>query len=364
VSDSPDIERQYTALHASAIVIDRSSRRRMTFVGARAAEALTGLVTNDVLALQPGSGMYAAALTPKGKIVADLRIFRRASDAFLVDTSPRAGDGWVSLVKKYVNPRLARYADVMADTCDLGVFGVRAAAIVAAAIGSGSGATADSTGDATGDSTGDSTHGTDEAALGALAEYAQVDVDAATTEVSAQRTFVARVPDLGLPGYELFVPAAAASEVRRRIIDAGAMLAGSDMWDIARVEAGRPEWGVDMDETTLAQEANMEELNAISFSKGCYTGQETVARVHFRGHVNRRLSGLTLESAASPPVGAEVFDATSTSVGSVRSAVRSPRLGGIALAMLRREIEPGAAVMVRWADESCAARVAGLPFPG
>jgi tRNA-modifying protein YgfZ len=118
-----------------------------------------------------------------------------------------------------------------------------------------------------------------------------------------------------------------------------------------------------MDDSTLAQEANMDALHAISYTKGCYTGQETVARVHFRGHVNRYLRGLRYGVESPIPRGAQVVDVAGKVVGDVRSAVRSPRLGGIALAMARREVEDESEVMLRWEGGSTRARVVALPFP-
>jgi folate-binding protein YgfZ len=127
--------------------------------------------------------------------------------------------------------------------------------------------------------------------------------------------------------------------------------------DIARIEAGRPVIGRDMDENTLAQEVDMDRLGAISYNKGCYTGQETVARVHFRGHVNRRLRGLRF---TSDPVssGTELHDSEGKVIGTVRSAARSPRLGAIALALVRRELEPGDTVTA----DGHQATVVELPF--
>ena len=113
-----------------------------------------------------------------------------------------------------------------------------------------------------------------------------------------------------------------------------------------------------MDENTIPQEANLDALGAISFTKGCYTGQETVARVHFRGHVNRHLRGLV--GAAPLPQHGRVLDETGKDVGDVRTTVISPRLGPIAMAMVRREVAPGATVTV----DGIAARVESLPFPG
>src|SRR5205823_10456899 len=148
-----------------------------------------------------------------------------------------------------------------------------------------------------------------------------------------------------------------------RALAAKATPGGLETWEIARVEAGRPEWGVDIDESTLPQEANFEELHAISYTKGCYTGQETVARVHFRGHVNKHLRGLRAASAEPPAPRASLFDATGKNVGDVRSTAASPRLGGIAMGMVRREIEVGAALIARWEGGETRVDVAHLPFP-
>ena len=141
------------------------------------------------------------------------------------------------------------------------------------------------------------------------------------------------------------------------------MPAGLDAWEIARVEAGRPEWGIDIDDTTIPQEANLDDLDAISYTKGCYTGQETVARVHFRGHVNKHLRGLMFEGEDPAPRTAALGDSAGKNVGDVRSGVSSPRLGAIALAMVRREVETGATLTATWAGGSREARLVRLPFP-
>src|SRR5215208_2933132 len=124
---------EYSALHNGALFFDRSDRMRMRISGPKAAELVTGMVTNDVSALLPGEGQYAAALTPKGKIVADLRIFA-LEDSLLIDTSAAAAAGWKEMVRKYVNPRLAPYHDVTSEQSDLGVFGRSSRASVARVI--------------------------------------------------------------------------------------------------------------------------------------------------------------------------------------------------------------------------------------
>jgi len=123
---------EYVAMRSGALLIDRGDRLRIRFGGPRAADILTGLVTNDVAALTPGQGQYAAALTPKGKIAADVRIFVDA-EGILTDTSARAAGNWRDIVKKYVNPRVAPYRDVTAELGDLAVFGPKSRRAVAAA---------------------------------------------------------------------------------------------------------------------------------------------------------------------------------------------------------------------------------------
>ena len=125
---------EYAALRAGAIVVDRSHRGRLRIFGEKSGEALTGLVTNDVLAMQPGHGQYGAALSAKGRIVADLRIFAGAG-SYLVDASARAWPGLFGMVKKYVNPRVSGYRDDSHAIRDIGVFGADARRIAASLAG-------------------------------------------------------------------------------------------------------------------------------------------------------------------------------------------------------------------------------------
>ncbi len=320
---------EYAAMRSGALLIDRGDRVRIRFGGARAAELVTGLVTNDVSSLTPGQGQYAAALTPKGKIAADVRIFADA-EGLLTDASPRAAANWRDIVKKYVNPRVAPYRDVTAELDDLAVFGPRARRVVAAATGA------------------------DEAALAALEPYGHLQVmhdDA--------RIMVARNAELDVEGYEIFAPSTLDLVMRDRLLAGGAITGSPRAWDIARIEAGRPEWGIDMNDSTIPQEANFDELGAISYTKGCYVGQETVARVHFRGHVNRFLRRLHFVSAAIPPTNAELVDDAGNIVGDVRSVAISPRHGGVALAMVRREVAPGTTLHARWDGGECTMQITG-----
>ena len=319
---------EYAALRSGALLIDRSDRVRIRFGGLRAAELVTGLVTSDVLALTAGHGQYAGALTPKGKIAADVRIFAD-DDGLLTDTSARASAGWREIVKKYVNPRVAPYRDVTSETVDVGVFGPRAGRIVA------------------------SSTGADENELAALAPYSHLQVD-----VGGSGAMVVRVAEIDAEGYEIIAPLAVEKLLREKLLSAGSIPGSAKTWDIARIEVGRPEWGIDMNDSTIPQEANFDALGALSYTKGCYTGQETVARVHFRGHVNRFLRRLHFVGAAVPPMNAELVDDGGNVVGDVRSVAISPRHGGVALAMVRREVAPGTTLHARWDGGDCTVQIA------
>jgi folate-binding protein YgfZ len=328
-----DVNSEYAALRTHAIVIDRSHRGRMRFFGEKSGEALTGLVTSDVIGLHPGHGQYGAALSAKGRILADTRIFA-APGSYLVDTPVRAWPGFSTMVKKYVNPRISGYRDESHAIRDIGIFGADARRIVAAITGA------------------------EDEVLSALPVLGHVTATMGDSDVT-----IVRSPDIAVEGYELFVPFEMFDRVWDRAVAAGATPAGIGAWEIARVEAGRPEWGIDIDETTIPQEANFDDLDAISYTKGCYIGQEVVARVHFRGHVNRHLRGLRAVGEDGLPTGAQLIDDSGNHVGDVRSAVSSPRLGGIALAMVRREIIPGMSLNAKWETGERRVDVTALPFP-
>ncbi|MEO8579439.1 MAG: glycine cleavage T C-terminal barrel domain-containing protein [Gemmatimonadales bacterium] len=318
---------EYSALHNGALFFDRSDRLRMRISGPKAAELMTGMVTNDVSALIPGEGQYAAALTPKGKIVADLRIFA-LEDALLLDTSAAAAPGWKEMVRKYVNPRIAPYHDSTSELSDFGVFGRSARSIVARLLD------------------------IDDKDLAALPPYGHI-----TRPFGGVTVIVARVPEIDLDGFEIFIPSEAAGSLKATFHSGGIAEGGHETWEIARIESGRPQWGTDMDDSTLPQEANFDELGAISYTKGCYIGQETVARVHFRGHVNRFLRKLRFVTRPAPPKGAELIDDTGKVIGDIRSSALSPRLGGIALGMVRREVPAGTTVKAKWEGGECSIQI-------
>ncbi len=305
-----------------ALFLHRSDRSRMSLQGDRARDVLNGLVTNDVSGLAVGAGAYAATLTPKGKLLTDLRVFARHND-LLIDVPPQGAHAWWGMVRKYINPRLAKYVDLTESLDEILVFGRQAETVL-----SGLGVSLPDGADYSGSGTAD--------------------------------LWVARVPDLGITAASLFFPASERPSVQQKLAAAGAVEDTGEYAERARIEAGRPVMGIDMDDTSLVQEVGLERLSAISYDKGCYTGQETVARLHFRGHVNKRLMGLQLST--SVPRGARLSTEAVTLAGDVRSTVHSPVFGHIALAMVRREVAAADAVGIQWENGNATATVVELPF--
>ncbi len=301
----------YAALRSSAVWFE-SPGHWSAFRGDKAVSALNGLVTNDVAALAVGASLHAAALTPKGKMVTDMLIVRVDDATLMMHVLPTAAAAWLDLARKYVNPRLCKVTD-------------------------------------------ESDHYRAWMVVGA---HAQLAVEAATHGMPLQ---IYPAPPMGsVPVVLLLGTTVDAEQIQQRLVSVPVATGTPAVWEVARVEAGWPVMGIDMDENTIPQEANLDTLGAISFSKGCYTGQETVARVHFRGHVNKHLRGLRAD--APLPLGAEVADAVGKMVGDVRSSVTSPRLAAIALAMIRREVAAGDWVSVATDNGPIAARVVELPF--
>lgn len=297
----------------SAFLVDRTPRLRLVFSGEKAKESLGGLVTNDVVALTAGHGHRAVALTPKGRVIAVVRVFDRGAD-LLVDCEPAAAEGFFAMIKKFVNPRTAKYSNVSDAIGTLGVHGAQAAKLLAPLVP------------------------VDLAALDALAPLAMWQSDDASIAV-------VRNDELSAPGFDVFASHARLAELRIALEAQGLQDASTETLETLRIERGLPSFGVEMDGETIPQEANLDTLGAISFTKGCYTGQEVVARIHFRGHVNKHLRWLT--SGQVLPAGAPVFDSEGKEVGSVRSSALSATRGPLAMAMVRREVVPGSEVLVR-----------------
>jgi folate-binding protein YgfZ len=311
----PEIDAQYRELREGAGVLDRTERATLGVRGPDAAEFLQGQVTNDVEALEPGQGCYAAILNPKGRIVADMRILRVSPEQFVLDTESPAHEAVLRDLRMYKIGRKVEVADEP-EQAVVSVIGPRADEVVESALG----------------------------------------VQPADTEHAVEETQEGAAVVRTNLGIDLVVPADRLPPVRERLLAANAFPVSLEAAEILRVESGRPRHGHDMSADNLPAEAGIVE-RSVSFTKGCYVGQEPVARMHYKGHPNRHLRGLRLSAPASP--GASLT-AGGKDVGRVTSAALSPALGPIALALVRREVAPGDDVSV--GEEGLTATVVELPF--
>jgi folate-binding protein YgfZ len=305
---------EYAAARDACVIIDRADRRFVRVHGRDPVRMVQGLVSNDVAAADEGRAVYAAVLTPKGRMVADVRVLRIA-DELLLDTDEHAAEPLAAHLRKFVPPLFARFEDATSAWSMIGAYGPRAADAVRAALGVD------------------------------LADSAQDTI--VTTSLGDARVIVLATSYADVAGFDLLVPAAAAATVRGRLVEAGARPAGQATLDVLRIEAGSPKWGAELDETTIPLEAGLRG-RAISETKGCYTGQEVIVRILHRGHVNWLLRGLLLGDAATPPRGAAlVRESGGKQVGRITSAAWSPKHAQtIALGYVRREVEPGETLLL------------------
>jgi folate-binding protein YgfZ len=313
VTESPSAE--YTALVEGCGLVDRSERGKLALTGAGAKEFLNGQVTNDVAALEPGTGCYAAFLTHKGKMLGDLRILD-ADEELLLDTERPALQDLFDMIRRY---KVGFDAELHKRTLQRGLL-----SLVGPLARDVAGA-----GDLPG------------------VEHAH-----RTGEI-AGRSVRLIATDLGV---DVLCRAEDTVAIAAALAGAGAVPVAEDDAEIVRVERGRPRYGVDLDEATIPQEAGLND-RAVSFTKGCYVGQETVARLFYKGKPNRHLRGLRL---SAPGARGDELRLGEKVVGRLGSAVRSPRLGPIGLALVRREAEPGATLAV--GDGGTTATVVELPF--
>jgi folate-binding protein YgfZ len=303
----------YRTITEACGLLDRSERGKLALTGAGAKEFLQGQVTNDVESLTPGTGCYAAFLTPKGKMLGDLRVLDTGAE-LLLDTERVALQELFNMIRRF---SIGFDVELHKRTLERGLLSL---------IGPGS-----------------------EAALGPVElpadEHAHVSTQVGDVPVRAIRTDV---------GFDLMCDSSHTETLRTRMLEACSEVS-EDAVECLRIERGRPRYGVDLDDTVIPQEAGLNE-RAVSFTKGCYVGQETVARLHYRGKPNRHLRGVRL---SGPAAAGDVVRFGEREVGRLGRVAQSPRLGWIALALVRREAPPGSKVTV---GEGADAEVVDLPF--
>jgi len=299
--------------------------------GTGAVTCFQGLLTNDIEKPGDGAFVYGALLTPKGMIVVDGWAARLGSRVRF--TLPAEGrERTMAILQRSVPPRLARATDVSVDTSVLRVAGAHAVAVLGAAgmpIPHGGNRALETT-------------------LGPVA------VEIARTDDKASFVF------------QITLPSDQRDVVEQRLTTAGAHPAGTAALELARILAGWPGLSSEVDEKTIPQEVRFDEIGGVSYTKGCYTGQETVSRLHFRGHANRMLRGLQFETqgAGAPASGWSAVTQDEREVGRVTSIAWLPDGGGsllgrwIGLAVVRRDVPVGAVVRAAGRE----ARLVALPF--
>ncbi|HEX3432643.1 MAG TPA: glycine cleavage T C-terminal barrel domain-containing protein [Solirubrobacteraceae bacterium] len=304
------------ALREGCGLLDRSERGKLALSGAGAAEFLNGQVTNELADMKTGEGRYAAFLTPKGKMLGDLRILA-VDGELLLDTERSSLQALFDMIRRY---KVGYDVELDKRTLERGLLsliGPTAAATCAAET------------------------------LDARDEHANQPLTLDGIDALAVRTDV---------GVDLICDASDTERLTAALVERGALVVSEPAAEILRVESGRPRFGLDIDDTTIPQEAALNE-RAVSFTKGCYVGQETVARLFYKGKPNRHLRGLRLSAPAQ--TGDELLLGERV-VGRLGSSVVSPLFGPIALALVRREADVGATVEV--GERGASAVVAALPF--
>ena len=327
----------YQAALEGVAVAARPDRARARVTGRDPVAMLQGILTNSVPAaptpagspgVTRGRAAYSAILTPKGRMVADLRVVRgpRGDDqGLLLDLPTGALAGLLAHLGRYLPPRFAKTDDVSGALAQITVAGPGGAALLS------------------------------RDALGLRVETAELDAlgegDWLWVDSGGEGVLIVRSADLDATAFDLFAERATADALARNAVAAGAAELNAAALEALRIEAGRPAWGADLDEETIPPEAGIDG-RAIDHGKGCYTGQEVIVRLRDRGHVNRHLRALRFDGEAPlPERGAELWvEGKDRPVGSVTSAAASPRAGSVGLGWVRREVDVPAELRVGGPD--------------
>ncbi|HEV8268434.1 MAG TPA: glycine cleavage T C-terminal barrel domain-containing protein [Thermoanaerobaculia bacterium] len=315
-------------LRSGAALFDLTGRGAIHVKGRDRYDFLQGLVTNDVKKLAAGSGCHAALLTPKGRMVADLVVLD-TGETLEIDCEPSLVEALPPMLSKFIFFQQVEIEDRTPQTAVFHLAGPDAETSLG------------------------------RLGIGALPFDPHHHVSATIGSVPVEIVYELRT---GAIGFDVRTSRVNAEDVKKILTGAGGEPSPSDLFEAARIEACIPRWGADLDESVMPNEAWFER-DAISYSKGCYIGQEIVARLKTYGHVNRHLVGLHVEDGKEIAPGDELY-ANEAKVGAVTSVARSARLQKVvALAFVKREFEErGTPLSVRAASGDVPAAVVTIPL--
>ena len=285
-------------------LIDLSETRgRIRVGGSEAVMFLNGLITNDVKSLPEKRWMPAVFPTVQGRLIGVVRVIRGSGASFLIDTETASHEAVLKTISRFTLAGDFKVSDVTAETALLTVQGEGAAQVVEKVFET------------------------------PVSEMSRDGVS--ETEWQNIAVTIIRASHTGEDGFDLVVDSSRKAELQQALEDAGAQAIGADTFEILRVEAGIARFGLDMDETSVIPETNLDD--AISYTKGCYVGQEIIVRIKHRGHPAKKLTGLRFEIDQQIEPGAVIRSTENQEIGRVTSAVISPRLGSIGLGYVRYE---------------------------
>jgi folate-binding protein YgfZ len=320
---------EYAAVRdAGAGLFDLSSRGRIQVSGSEVVMFLNGLITNDMKTLAVNSWMPAAFPNVQGRLLAAVRVLHR-DDGFLIDTESATHETVLKLLERFTMAGDFRVADVTRDTALLSLQGKKAPDVLRAALGD---------------------------------EAAEVERQQVANAQAGNGVNVIRATHTAEDGFDLFIDANAAGKLRDLLTGAGAQVVDSEVLETLRIEAGIARYGIDMDETNVVSETNLDD--AVSFTKGCYIGQEIIARIKYRGHVAKKLTGVIVDGAPTLENGARILSADEKEIGRITSSTFSPRLKRtIALGYVKYDfLTPGTPVKIRKSEQELPATITDLPF--
>lgn len=321
---------EYSAVrNGGAGLIDLSSRGRIFVSGSEAVMFLNGLITNDMKTLALNSWMPAAFANVQGRLLAAVRILHRAND-FVIDTEGATREAVVTLLDRFTVAGDFHLQDVTDEAPMFSVQGRRAPEIISRVFG-------------------------DEAASVERHKIVNTQFDDATVTII-------RATHTAEDGFEFFINANNGSSLRRALTATGAVPISNTTFETLRIEAGVPLYGIDMDENNVVTETNMDD--AVSFTKGCYLGQEIIVRIKHRGHVAKKLGGVMLAGSIPVARNSKIISRDGKEIGRVTSSAFSPRLDhAIALGYLKYDyLTAGTEVKVATPESETNGTVAELPL--